>query len=240
MSQQSLGLRDWLKTTLIFRELNPSQLQDLAHIAQHQVFPKKAVIFEEGSEATGFFVVKTGRVKVYKTSPNGKEQILQLFGAREYFAEVPAMDGQCFPVSAATLDASELLFFPRQDFLALLSDHPEIAVGLLVSFSIHLRQLTKTIEELAFKDVPQRLATYLFDHYTRLPQADTLTLDLTKSQLAAALGTIPATLSRAFYRLSQEGLIAVNGPEIEVLNADGLQAFAQAVPPSGVNLEGES
>lgn len=236
--EPSLALRDWLRATLIFRELTSSQLQALADIAQPQVLAKKAVIFEEGSEATGFFVVKTGRVKIYKISPNGKEQILQFFGEREYFAEVPAMDGQCFPVSAATLEASELLFFPRPDFLSLLGDHPEIAVGLLVSFSIHLRQLTKTIEDLAFKDVPQRLATYLLDQYARLPQSDTLTLDLTKSQLAAALGTIPATLSRAFYRLSQEELIVVNGPDIEVINPDGLQSFAQATQPSSDGGEG--
>jgi CRP/FNR family transcriptional regulator len=80
------------------------------------------------------------------------------------------------------------------------------------------------VEELSCKDVPQRLASYLLDLSDHENGANVITLDVTKTQLAATLGTIPATLSRAFYRLSSEGLIAINGSQIELLDRDRLQS----------------
>jgi CRP/FNR family transcriptional regulator len=227
----------WLQTTLVFQGLSPSQLVPLLKIAQLQSFSKGELIFKQGSEATGFFVVKTGRVKVFKVSPTGKEQILNIFEAGENFAEVAALDGKPFPASAATLEPTELIFFPRLASLDLLHQHPDIAINMLISLSQHLRHLAGVIEDLSFKDVPQRLATYLLNlsHSCseqtgdRPTPTNVVTLNLTKSQLAAQLGTISATLSRAFYRLSREGLIAVNGSQIELLDRDRLQSLSQSL-----------
>jgi CRP/FNR family transcriptional regulator len=222
----------WLQTTLIFQGLSPSQLVPLLKIAQLQLFSKGDLIFKQGSEATGFYVVKTGRVKVFKVSPTGKEQILNIFESGDNFAEVAALDGKPFPASAATLESTELIFFPRMVFLDLLYQHPDIAINMLSSLSQHLRHLVGVIEELSFKDVPQRLAAYLLSLSAAVESCDcstpsVVTLDLTKSQLAATLGTIPATLSRAFYRLSSEGVIAVNGSQIELLDRERLESLSQ-------------
>ncbi len=237
-------LASWLHTTLLFRDLSRSQLVFLLRIAQLQTFNKGDLIFQEGGEATGCFVIKTGRIKVFKMSPTGKEQILNIFEVGENFAEIAALDGKPFPASAEALEFSELLFFPRVLFLDLLHQSPDITINMLISLAQHSRHLAGVIEDLSFKDVPQRLATYLLN--LNDPQNDAhvegshpptspthvLTLDLTKSQLAAILGTIPATLSRAFYRLSSEGLIAVNGPKIELRDRDRLQAFSQSFTQS--------
>ncbi len=227
-------LSSWLQRTLVFQGLSRSQLVSIVQIAQLQSLNKGELLFKQGSEATGFFVVKSGRVKVFQVSPTGKEQILNIFEAGENFAEVAALDGKPFPASAATLEPTELIFFPRQAFLDLLHQHPDIAINMLISLSQHLRHLTGVIEDLSFKDVPQRLATYLLklsrsgigEPSTRSHPTNVVTLDLTKSQLASALGTIPATLSRAFYYLSSEGLIAVNGSQIELLDRDRLQELS--------------
>jgi CRP/FNR family transcriptional regulator, dissimilatory nitrate respiration regulator len=228
-NESSLG--QWLQMTPVFQGLSRSQLEPVLQMAQVQSFRKGEMIFRQESEATGFFVIKSGRVKVYKVSPTGKEQILNVFEAGDTFAEVAALDGKPFPAAAATLEATQLIFFPRLAFLELLHHQPDIAVNLLISLAQHLRHLATVIEEMSFKDVPQRLAAYLL----RLSEVDgvsaaddsalspVVTLDLTKSQLAAALGTIPATLSRAFYYLSSEGLIAVKNSQIEVLDRDRLQ-----------------
>ncbi|PZO36402.1 MAG: transcriptional regulator [Pseudanabaena frigida] len=226
---------DWLQQTCIFRGLSPDKLKSVTQIAQWQRFPKGEMIFQQGDEATGFYVIKTGRVKVFKLSVNGKEQILNIFGSGDEFAEVPALDGKCFPASAATLETSELLFFPRIAFIHLLYQSPDIAINMLISFSQHLRHFAGLIEDLSFKDVHQRLAAYIlnltqshshsnhaFDHSNKI-----VILDLTKSQLASSLGTIPATLSRAFYRLSSEGMIAMNDAQIEILDCDRLQKLSQ-------------
>ncbi len=240
MNELNSDLADWLQTTLIFQGLSRSQVHQLCQITQPQTWQKDELIFKQGIPATGFFVVKTGRVKVFKVSPIGKEQILNIFEHGDNFAEVAALDGQAFPASAAALDRVELIFFPRQVFLELLRQDPDIAINMLISLSQHSRHLVSVIEDLSFKDVPQRLAAYLLNLSTvssqkssdRSKSLDLVMLDLTKTQLAAALGTIPSTLSRAFYRLSNEGMITVNGSQIEVLDRDRLKDMSQSLGQS--------
>lgn len=225
----AIDLSHWLKTTPIFRGLSPLQLRSLADIAQLHIFQKGEYIFHQGSAATGFFVVKTGRVKVFKLSAQGKEQILHFFGPGDHFAEVPALDGQDFPASAAAIEPSEVIFLPRTAFIELLHQYPDIAITMLISLSQHARNLSQSIEDLSFKKVPQRLATYLLNLSDRTNNPCVVELDLSKSQLAAALGTIPATLSRAFYRLSREGMIVIHGAQIELRDRDRLQKISQSL-----------
>lgn len=231
MSELNSDLENWLQGTTIFQGLSPSQLSSLLKIAQPQTWQKNEVIFKQGSPAVGFFLITKGRVKLFKVSSNGKEQILKIFKTGENFAEVAAFDGQPFPASAAALEWVDLLFFPRQAFLDFLYQDPSIAIHLLISLSRHLRHLVSVIEDLSFKDVPQRLAEYLLKLSEENSQnaRDIIILNLTKGQLAAAMGTIPATLSRAFYRLSREGIIAVNGSKIEILDRDRLQGLSQSL-----------
>jgi len=218
-----LDLSHWLQTILIFQGLSAEQLIPWAQIAQLQTFEKDESIFRQGSEATGFFIVQIGRVKVFKTASNGKERILHLLKRCDYFAEVPAFDGKAFPASAIALESTELIFFPRLPFLDLLYQYPAIAINMLTSLANHARKLAQMVEDLSFKEVPQRLAVYLLD-LSDLTNGDTvINLDVTKTQLAASLGTIPATLSRAFSRLSNEGLIVIAGSRVELLDRDRLQ-----------------
>lgn len=235
----------WLETTLIFRGLSPEQRQALTQIAQLQHFKKGEQIFRQDQEATGFYVVQTGRVKVFQMSANGKEQILNIFTEGDNFADVPALDGQSFPASAAALEPADLIFFPRYPFLDFLHHSPDVAVKMLISLSSHLRHLAQLVEQLSFKSVPQRLATYLLNlgdtpsntgldtfsdtaAVSRSIYPATVYLDLTKSQLAARLGTIPATLSRAFYQLSSDGIIAIAGPKVTILDRDRLITLSQS------------
>ncbi|NJR71490.1 MAG: Crp/Fnr family transcriptional regulator [Synechococcales cyanobacterium CRU_2_2] len=230
-------LSDWLSTTAIFQGLSSSQLTALAQIAQLQTFVKGDLIFRQGRPATGFFVIQTGRVKVFQISVNGKEQILNIFEAGDNFAEVAAMDGQSFPASATALEPATLAFLPRTELLALLHQYPDIAIKMLVTLAQHSRHLVKVVKDLSFKDVPQRLAAYLLNLCDRTTvaspaqQTKIVTLDLSKSQLAAALGTIPATLSRAFYRLSTDGIISIQGMQVEILDCDRLQDLSLLSKP---------
>ncbi|WP_448563863.1 Crp/Fnr family transcriptional regulator [Trichothermofontia sp.] len=235
-----------MKTTLLFRNLSQSQLIFLLRIAQLKTFNIGNLIFREGDDDAGFFVIKTGRIKVLKVSPTGKEQILNIFEKSENFAEIAVLDGKPSPASAEALEFSELIFFSRELFLNLLHQLPDVTINMLISLAQHSRHLARVIEDLSFKNVPQRLATYLLNlsdahvntahvndphiegsHLSTSP-TNVVTLDLTKNQLAVILGTVPATLSRAFYCLSSEGSIAVNGPNIELRDRDRLQTFSQS------------
>lgn len=226
MSQPSQQ-RDFLANTQLWRGLPDEQLDAIATIAIAKSYHKGEVIFVEGEEGSGFFVVKSGRVKVFKLSAEGKEQILEFFGAGEHFAEVPAFDGECFPASATAIEKTELLFFERTTFLALLAQQPKIAINMLAVFARHLRRFARLIEDLSLKEVPGRLAAYLLYLSERSEHPNHVELDITKTQLASLLGTISETLSRVFAKLSQEGLISIQGSRIRLLNPEGLKILSE-------------
>lgn len=218
---------EFLSTTLMFQDLETEQLQALAEIAQLQTYSKGELIFSQGEAGIGFFIVKTGRIKVFQVSPEGKEQILKLFSTGEHFAEVPAFDGGCFPASAMAIEDSHLLLFTRTDFLQLLQTQPKIAINVLAIFAQHLRRFTDLINDLSLKDVPARLAAYLLQLSETSDNRNIIKLEITKTQLSAVLGTIPETLSRAFAKLSYEKLIKIEGGSIQFLNRQGLQQKAK-------------
>ncbi|MBD2129930.1 Crp/Fnr family transcriptional regulator [Microcoleus sp. FACHB-1] len=227
VSDKSSALREFIANIQLWRGLPEDQLDALAQIAIAKTYRKGEVIFAEGDEGRGFFVVKLGRVKVYKLSTDGKEQILHFFGDGEHFAEVPVFDGQCFPASAAAVEKSELLFFPRSAFLALLEQHSTLAIAMLAVSARHLRRMAQIIENLSLKEVPGRLAVYLLYLSERNGKGEEVELDMTKTQLAAFLGTIPETLSRVFAKMSQDGLIAIDGSRIKLLNRERLKVLAE-------------
>lgn len=227
VSDKSSALREFIANIQLWRGLPEDQLDALAQIAIAKTYRKGEVIFAEGDEGRGFFVVKLGRVKVYKLSTDGKEQILHFFGDGEHFAEVPVFDGQCFPASAAAVEKSELLFFPRSAFLALLEQHSTLAIAMLAVSARHLRRMAQIIENLSLKEVPGRLAVYLLYLSERNGKGEEVELDMTKTQLAAFLGTIPETLSRVFAKMSQDGLITLDGSRIKLLNRERLKVLAE-------------
>ncbi|MBE9223940.1 Crp/Fnr family transcriptional regulator [Phormidium sp. LEGE 05292] len=224
-NQKSIDLQEFLSNSQMFFGLPTDEVDALLSIAQQQTYQKGETIFWEGDAGTGFFLVISGKVKVFKISPEGKEQILQVFGAHEHFAEVPAFDGQPFPASAAALEKTELLFFPRTTFLELIKNNPSLAVNLLKIFARHLRRFAKVIEDLSLREVPGRFAAYLLYLSDRTGNQEEVELDLTKGQLAALLGTIPETLSRVFAKLSQEEIISLNGSTVKLLNLQRLKVL---------------
>ena len=227
MSQPFSELLAFLADTELFQGLPRDQLAAIAQIALLQSYDKGDIIFHQGDACGGFYIIQTGRVKIFQLSVNGREQILHIFGTTDHFAEVPAFDGKAFPASAATLDPSDVLFFPRGRFLELLEHNPTLTVNMLKSFARHLRRFSHLVDDLSLREVPGRLAAYLLKLSDRAQQADEVELDLNKRQLAAMLGTIPETLSRVFYRLSQEGVIAVDGNRITLRDRSSLRDMAQ-------------
>lgn len=218
-------LLTFLGQTQTFAGLPEDELALVLQIVRIQIYDKGDIIFSEGDEATGFFIVRTGRVKVFKFSPQGREQILNIFRSGDRFAEVPAFDGGCFPAYAAVLEPTELLFFPRQFFLDLLERYPQVAIHLLKSFARHLRRFTMLVDN-SLKDVPGRLATYLLECSAAQADSHTIELEITKGQLAALLGTIPETLSRALQKLSRDGVITVTNQMISLDDRETLERLA--------------
>ena len=211
----------------LFEDLPKEQQEDLAMIVVDQVFKRGQTIFTEGDDATGFYVGITGRVKIYKLSFEGKEQILHIFGPGEPFGEVPVFTGQNFPANAQAMDESRIFFFPRESFIELIKKIPSIALNMLAVLSLRLRRFTHLIDDLSLKEVPGRLSAYLLYLSEQEKGMSDLELTITKSQLASLLGTIPETLSRIFGKMSKQGLIELEGPRIRILDKQGLEDLAE-------------
>ncbi|MEE9496962.1 MAG: Crp/Fnr family transcriptional regulator, partial [Desulfobacterales bacterium] len=211
----------------LFNGLPADQLSAIRQIAVEKQFNKGQTIFSEGDETTGFFVVVDGRIKIYKVSSEGKEQILHIFEAGQSFGEVTVFSGQQLPANAQTLAKSRLLFFPRSAFVGLVTANPPLALNLLAIMSKKLRQFAAQIENLSLKEIPARLASYLIYLAEEQGSGESVTLNVSKGQLASLLGTIPETLSRIFAKLSGQNLIRVEGPKITLLDRQGIEDLAE-------------
>ncbi len=222
-----MRLADHIASIPLFEGLPGEELEQVASIAADSSFPRGGSIFLEGDEGRGFYVVLTGRVKVFKLSAEGKEQTLHLFGPGEPFGEVALFAGSRFPANAEAMEDSRVLFFPRDAFAGLIRENPSVAMNLLALMSVRLRRFTALIEDLSLKEVPGRLSAYLLYLSRERDGGTELALDVTKAQLASLLGTIPETLSRILARLSRQGLIDMDGRRIRILDPDGLEFLAE-------------
>ena len=210
----------------LFAGLSPEQCESLLVIAQEKHFKRGQIFFAEGDEGKGFYMILTGRVKIFKLSLEGKEQILHIVASQEAFGEVAVFTGEHYPASAQAITDCRTLFFPRRAFVALVNQNPSLALNMLAFLSSRLRKLTRLIEDLSLKEVPGRLAAYLL--YLNNGQDDSafLTLDISKNQLAGLLGTIPETLSRILKRMSKDKFIKTDARHIQILDHEGLADLA--------------
>jgi CRP/FNR family transcriptional regulator len=216
-----------LASVPLFKGLPSKQIESLAMILVDQTLSRGKNVFIEGDEGAGFYIVISGRVKIYKLSSEGKEQILHIFGPGEPFGEVPVFAGQHFPANAATMEESRLFFFSRDAFINLIRKNPDLALNMLAVLSRRLRKFTRLVEDLSLKEVPGRLAAYLLYLRDQNNGASQFKLDISKNQLASVLGTIPETLSRILGRMSKGALIATEGPRIRILDLEGLEDLAE-------------
>ena len=208
---------------VLFSGLSDEELDKITRIGILKNYGRGESIFFEGDDGDGFYMVIEGRVKIFKMSLEGKEQILHIFGPGEPFGEVPVFHGQPFPANAMALVQSKLLFFPRLEFINLVTGNPSLALNMLAMLSLRLRRFTTIIENLSLKEVPGRLASYLVYLSEEQGSSDQVTLDIPKGQLASLLGTIPETLSRIFAKMSEEGLIRVEGRTIHINDLNELR-----------------
>ncbi|HCC54169.1 MAG TPA: transcriptional regulator [Desulfobulbaceae bacterium] len=221
-----MELMSFLKQVPLFAGLTSSQYDELAMIITLQDYRRGQGIFAEGDPGTGFYVVMEGLVKIYKLSIEGKEQILHIFGPREPFAEAAVFIGSTFPAHALALEKSRTIFIPRRAFIELIQINPALAMNMLAALSMRLKKFAHLIEDLSLKEVPGRVAAHLLYLSGQQGDSDTVKLNIGKAQLASLLGTIPETLSRILSKLGKQGLINSEGPQITILDRDGLEDLA--------------
>lgn len=218
---------DILRRVPIFADLTPAELQFLAERAVPRHYDRGELVFTEGDPCTGLFVIEQGHLRIFKSSPNGREQVLAVEGPGNSVAELPVFDGGVYPASTSAMDDARVLFISRQDFHSLCFVHPEVPLKVLKVVGSRLRKLVGIIEELSFTTVRSRLISML----VRLAKAGKKTaggieiqLPPSNQELASQIGTVRELVSRNLSRLQAEDLIRMDGKIVVVPDLGRLQA----------------
>jgi CRP/FNR family transcriptional regulator, cyclic AMP receptor protein len=216
-----------LRKTALFAGLSEAEMRALCARVSNRHFRRGELLFSEGEQCSGLFLVASGKIRIFKLSPAGREQVLAVEGPGSSFAELPVFDGGNYPASASALEDAEVLFISRKDFQNYCREHPEVTLKVLAVVGSRLRRLVGIIEDLSFTTVRQRLISVLL----RLIQEsgsetkNGIRVELTKSHqdLAAELGTVRELVSRNLSRLQAEGFLDVDGRTITVKDLPGLK-----------------
>jgi CRP/FNR family transcriptional regulator len=221
----------------IFSDLRDKDLADFAAMTSARKMKKGEMVFHEGDNATGFYIVALGRVKVFKDTPDGREQILHIISPGETFAEVALFSGSAYPANAQALEDSEVYYVPREGLVALIGKDPQLSLNIMAGFARWVRQFNRLLSEYT-KAVPSRLAGYLLaeglrQHPRDLENGARIRLPISKTEIAALLGTISATLSRAFAGLREEGIIETADRDVVISDLDGLRDLASGTAGEG-------
>lgn len=217
----------------LLREMPIDLLDSLSSIAINRKVVNGEMLFVQNQKASGFYLIDSGQIKIYRMAPDGREQIIHLFGEGEIFGEVPVFQGTAYPAYAQATAKSEIIYFGRDEFLDLGKKQPEILLSLLAILSMRLRNFVELIDDFSLKDVTSRLAKYLCKHCAGCDSRK-VSLPISKTELAANLGTIPATLSRTFKKLQELDIIKVKGNRIEIVNCETLKAISEGEKPEGL------
>jgi CRP-like cAMP-binding protein len=222
--------RAMLKRIYLFSGVEDEDLEALAQMALSKTIPRQSVIFWEGKEAQGFYILISGQAKLVKSSPEGKEYIIRLVGPGETFAEAAVFGDIPYPATAIALEDCQTLFFPKGPFLKHLAASPALARNMLATLSKLMLHLTRQLEDLSLKEVSARLARYILERcqetHGKIEKGMTCELPTTKTHLAAYLGTISETLSRTLSRFKSLGVIEVDKGKITIIDPAALQNLA--------------
>jgi len=234
VSKKRIELSGVLKRAQLFSSLSPDELESLAARTVVKEFASGELLFNEGEPCKGLHIISRGRVKIFKTSITGREQVLAVNVAGESVAELPVFDNGPYPASAVATERTEIAFISRDDFRNFCLAHPEVVLKVLQFIGARLRRLVNIIEELSFTTTRQRLVSVL----VRLAQSEgrnsrrgvEVLLPGSNQELANQLGTVREVISRNLMRLQAEGLLEVDARQIVIRDLKGLAAILDTTP----------
>ena len=195
-----------------FRDMSAQSRQRLAEICLEKSIVKQEIIFTEGAKGYAVFCCMQGQIQLSKVTEDGKEIVIKVIQPGEIFGEVILFETAVYPVTATALKASRLYIIPRHQFLCLLEEK-EFRNDFFALLMRKQRYLTEQIKYLTIHDIEDRLFRFLREQYSN---SDRIKLEITKKDLAAAIGTTPETLSRLFSRLVKENRISWEGNRLVI------------------------
>lgn len=215
-----------LKNNPYFASLPPSALRELAAETQLRAYAKDEVIFLEGEECAGLFILAQGAVKLSKLSPNGREMIFRTLSEGDTFNEVPVFDEGVHAVNATALEDCQLWVVSAAPIREMLGRYPQMGRAVILNLAKNLRKFVDLVHHLSLYQVTQRLARCLLELPSD-PVSGKRIKKVTQGQLAAQLGTVREVLARALKELERAGLIRVARGTIEVIDEDRLREWLE-------------
>ena len=232
MAHPRIDLASVLEKTALFGNLSPAEIEHLAARTTRKLFSAGELLFSEGEPCQGLHIIARGKVRIFKTSMSGREQVLAVNTQGESVAELPVFDGGPYPASAAAIDDTEIAFISRRDFQAYCMEHPAVALKVLSVVGSRLRRLVGIIEELSFTTIRQRLISTLVKLAQSSGKQTSRGLEFllpgSHQELANQLGTVRELISRNLMRLQAEGLLEVDARQIVVRDLKAMTALLEA------------
>jgi CRP-like cAMP-binding protein len=224
-----MDLLKQMQKLALFQEVPADKLKVLAEGALYRTYKAGEMLIGETDPVRAFYVVITGQVKLYKLSAEGKEQTLNLLGPGDPFGMCTAFAVDSFPANALAIEESGLLLIPGPLMESIAMKEPRLLVNIIRILSERLKASMALIESLALQEIPQRIASFLIQALMREgePGVNQLELTVTQRELAKILGATPEALSRALRKMSNAGILTVNGRSIRILDREGLGELAE-------------
>ncbi len=209
----------------ILSGLGPAGVTEVATAAIWREYPQGDIVLLEGAPSPGLCHLYQGWLKVFKTSVDGREQVLRHLGPGETFNEVGALSQGPSPASVMALEPSGLWIIPRQVIQQTIAAHPDLAMPMLENMAKRMTGLVNLVAELTLHSVEVRLARFLLDEAeNEVMHRQTWA---TYAEMASRLGTVPDVLSRALRSLVDAELIQVDRRAIHILDRTGLERRAK-------------
>jgi CRP-like cAMP-binding protein len=216
---------EFLKNVLYFSNLSPAELESIKEFIFEKTVDRAGIVLLEGESAENLYFVASGVVKVFKTSVEGKEQILSIVHPGESFNDVPIFDGGSNPVSAQAMGPVLLYGIKRNDMEIVVKDHPQIALNIIKVLASRIRHLVALVADFSFKHVIGRVAKILVEHIGdemgRRPR-------LTQQEMAAMAGTAREVVGRSLKELEEAGVIKLDRHRIVIADKEALQKIMEA------------
>jgi CRP/FNR family transcriptional regulator len=226
--------KEQLRGVSFFRDLSDEALDLVAHRMVHRSAPAGCILFRKGETARGVYLLVKGRIEIYRSTPDGREQVLHSETPVQSVAELPIFDGGEYPASGRTAEDSELFFLSLGDFQRLYREHPEISDTVIRNLGLRLRNLVKVVEKVSLRSVPSRVAKSLIEVGEKsgaLRNGGSFTLSRTQSDLAHELATTRESVARAIGQFRKEGIIQTAGRRVTIRSLERLEDHARGEDP---------
>ena len=216
----------------LFRRVSPDDRARIASVSQIRSYDKGDRVFDEGDPSDFFYIVASGRVKVFKHGPNGNDLILEIFSAGGPLGAVAAYESRPYPASAVALEPASCLLIPRQAFFALLEQNPTLVRGLLSSLSLRLVELTTRLAELTGGRIETRFARLFLKLSDQLGKPDRggvfIALPLSRQELADLTGTTIETAIRIMSRWNKDEVLRTEKDGFVIVDRNALDLLLAA------------